>query len=87
MIYGSSSDKNYEEIIALFPSDAAVHFCQFNNERSLNETKLRELSQKQGKDSYFFTSIHQAIKTAQQAAKEEDTILVFGSFFLISDYF
>lgn len=87
LIYGSSSDKNYEEIIALFPSDAAVHFCQFNNERSLNETKLRELSQKQGKDSYFFTSIHQAIKTAQQAAKEEDTILVFGSFFLISDYF
>ena len=87
LIYGSSSDKNYEEIIALFPTDATVHFCQFNNERSLNETMLRELSQKQGKDSYFFTSIHQAIKTVQQAAKEEDTILVFGSFFLISDYF
>lgn len=87
LIYGSSSDKNYKEIIASFPSDAAVHFCQFDNERSLNETMLRELSQKQGKDSFFFISIHQAIKTVQQAAKEEDTILVFGSFFLISDYF
>jgi dihydrofolate synthase/folylpolyglutamate synthase len=87
VIYGSSSDKNYEEIIALFSKDAVVHFCQFASERSLSATILEDLALKQGSNSLFFKDIHTAIKTTQQAAKEEDTILVLGSFFLVSDYF
>ena len=87
VIYGSSSDKNYEEIIALFSKETVVHFCQFESERSLSATILEDLALKQGSNSLFFKDIHTAIKTTQQAAKEEDTILVLGSFFLVSDYF
>jgi dihydrofolate synthase/folylpolyglutamate synthase len=87
LIYGSSSDKNYEEIIALFPKDATVHFCQFASDRSLSAAILQDLATKQSTNSRFFTNIHSAINSIQQAAEEEDTILVLGSFFLVSDYF
>ena len=35
----------------------------------------------------FFKNPQEALKQAEYSANKEDTILVFGSFFLISDFF
>ena len=35
----------------------------------------------------FFKNPKEALKQAEDSANKEDTILVFGSFFLISDFF
>jgi len=87
LIYGSSSDKDYKTIIDLFPKDAELILCKFSNMRSLNRDQLEEIAQTLEKKPKIFEDVHQAIAEAQQSAKENDTILVFGSFFLISDYF
>jgi dihydrofolate synthase/folylpolyglutamate synthase len=87
IIYGTSSDKNYEKIIDLFPKDARLTFCTFSNQRSISQAQIEELIKKKTLDAKIFSSVNSAISDAQNTANKEDTILVFGSFFLISDFF
>ena len=87
IIYGTSSDKNYSEIISIFPADAAVSLCSFKNARSLSFGDLETLSKELAFQPQIFNNVKDAISSIQTIANKEDTILVFGSFFLISDYF
>ena len=87
IIYGTSSDKDYEKIIELFPQDAALHFCLFQSARCLSKVKWEEYISHKGMAVPIFNSVTEAIQSLQSIANEHDTILVFGSFFLISDFF
>lgn len=87
IIYGTSSDKDYTEILSLFPKNASLFLCTFSNQRSLTHEQMLQLAATIDPTPKIFTNIHEAIKTAQSTANKEDTILVFGSFFLISDFF
>lgn len=87
LIYGTSSDKNYKEIIELFPKDSHLSLCTFQNKRSLSQKDMTSLSKVLPSYTKVFTHIHSAIEEIQSIANKEDTILIFGSFFLISDYF
>jgi dihydrofolate synthase/folylpolyglutamate synthase len=87
IIYGTSSDKNYNEIISVFPTDAAISLCSFKNARSLSYQDLEQISKEMSPDPQLFNNVKVALTSIQSIANKEDTILVFGSFFLISDYF
>jgi dihydrofolate synthase/folylpolyglutamate synthase len=87
IVYGTSSDKNYEEIVDLFPSDAQLYFSTFTNLRSITIEQIEQLMDKKEIKAKVFSNVKDAIKEAQLTANKEDTILVFGSFFLISDFF
>lgn len=87
LIYGSSSDKNYKEIIRLFPIDSELNLCTFSNTRSLSLKEMELLASEITPKPKIYQSVKHAIGEVQSAANEEDTILVFGSFFLISDFF
>ncbi len=87
IIYGTSSDKNYEEIVELFPNDATLNFCTFSNQRSITRKQIEDLIQKKKLNATIFENVKSAISEVQSTANKEDTILVFGSFFLVSDFF
>ncbi|MFO0495244.1 MAG: bifunctional folylpolyglutamate synthase/dihydrofolate synthase [Flavobacteriia bacterium] len=87
IVYGSSSDKDYESIVNLFPNHSKRYFCTFSNQRSLSKKQFRLLNKKTHLDSPIFFNVKTAIEEVKMLAKEDDTILVFGSFFLISDFF
>jgi dihydrofolate synthase/folylpolyglutamate synthase len=87
IIYGTSSDKNYSEIISVFPADAAINLCSFKNARSLSYQDLEQISKEMSPHPRLFDNVKVALSSIQSIANKEDTILVFGSFFLISDYF
>ncbi len=87
IIYGTSSDKNYMEIIACFPKDASLSLCSFKNARSLVIGDLEKISEEMSPKPQLFDDVKLALSSIQSIANKEDTILVFGSFFLISDYF
>lgn len=87
LIYGSSSDKNYQEIIRSFPSDASLTLCCFSSQRSLSKGELEKISNELETHPKIFENIKEAISSVQTSANKTDTILVFGSFFLISDFF
>lgn len=87
LIYGSSSDKNYREIIQLFPEEASLSFCSFTNQRSLTKQELETLSKELESHPKVYENVKEAIRSVQSVANKTDTILVFGSFFLVSDFF
>lgn len=87
IIYGTSSDKNYREILQLFPKNAQLNLCTFANQRSLNYQQMQQLAKEITPTPLIYSSIKLALQDIQSSANKEDTILAFGSFFLISDFF
>jgi dihydrofolate synthase/folylpolyglutamate synthase len=87
LLYGTSSDKDLSEIAPLFPSDAHYYFTTFSNERSASTTQLRSSFKGIGEKATFFENPIIAYEAMQRAANKNDTCIIFGSFFLIHDFF
>ena len=87
ILYGSSADKDVEEIAALFPKNAQINFTTFSNARSLSMQQLETLNHKFKFSAKIYSNPPKALEEIQSIANKDDTILVFGSFFLLSDFF
>lgn len=87
ILYGSSADKDVEKIIESFPKDSKLYLTTFRNERSLTKDQLEDINSKMDLNSPIFNNPKIALSEIQSSANKEDTIIVFGSFFLISDFF
>lgn len=86
-IYSTSSDKDLDAILKMLPSEAHFYFTTFSNPRSIALEDLRQKTAASIKNAIFFHSPVEALKNAQESANKEDTIIIFGSFFLIHDFF
>lgn len=86
-IYGTSSDKDLDAILNEFPTDAQFYFTTFANPRSANLEDLQEKTDSRVEKKQFFNSPVKALSKAQESANKGDTILIFGSFFLVHDFF
>ena len=88
VIYGTSSDKDINSIVKLFPVESNLTFTQFSNPRSATVEQLKSASEQLNfKKINFFSNFNEAYNFVQNTAKQEDTILIIGSFFLVSDFF
>lgn len=87
IVYGTSADKDLASIFTLFPTGASFYFTEFNNERSAKIDQLKSKAEEFNLNALFFQNATAALYQAQSTANKEDTILIFGSFFLISDFF
>lgn len=87
IVYGTSADKDLKSIVELFPTDAIFHFTEFSNQRSAKIADLKKIAKELGLTADYFTKMDDAVKSAQLSANKYDTILITGSFFLISDFF
>ena len=87
IVYGTSSDKDLDSIFSIFPLDAEYYFTEFSNDRSAQLTQLKDKAEIIKLNAHFFSNPKEALKSAQKSTNEKDTILIFGSFFLISDFF
>lgn len=88
IIYGTSSDKDISSILAEFPDNARLYLTEFTNPRSakINQLELAVLGKKCDSVGYFLDA-ESALEMAQNTAKQSDTILIIGSFFLVADFF
>ena len=87
IIYGASKDKNISEILPLFPKDATLYFSEFTNNRSL---KITDITNNVYFNQLFIEkskNISPILNKVKSTVNKEDTILITGSFFLISDFF
>jgi dihydrofolate synthase/folylpolyglutamate synthase len=87
IVYGSSSDKDLDQIGKLLPKNATYFLTQFKNQRSLKQEDLKFFSQKCNLHAKFFKHPFEALSAAQESANERTVILVFGSFFLLEEIF
>ncbi|MFT5860342.1 MAG: dihydrofolate synthase/folylpolyglutamate synthase [Flavobacteriaceae bacterium] len=87
VILGTSSDKDLLGILLEFPATLKMCFTEFSNQRSATVDEFTEILPG---DRELFGSFHdplEALKFVQNSATQDDTILIIGSFFLVSDYF
>jgi dihydrofolate synthase/folylpolyglutamate synthase len=87
IIFGTSSDKEIEKILPLFQSTDHLIFTPFSNPRSRSCAEWEEISTGLQKEPLVFSCIDEALTYCKSMAKVEDTILVTGSFFLLTDFF
>jgi dihydrofolate synthase/folylpolyglutamate synthase len=88
IIYGTSSDKDISSILEEFPNEASLYLTEFTNPRSATQKQLKEaVKGKKAESVHFFSEAKSAFETAQNTAKQSDTILIIGSFFLVADFF
>jgi dihydrofolate synthase/folylpolyglutamate synthase len=87
IVYGTSSDKDLQSILSLFPKDATFYLTEFSSERSAKVHDLRTTAESLDLKASYYSKMKDAVESAQQSANKTDTILITGSFFLISDLF
>jgi dihydrofolate synthase / folylpolyglutamate synthase len=87
IIYGTSSDKNILKIISLFPKNATFYFTEFTNERTAKIEEIENFAKDLNLKYKAFFALEKAYFSAKEQTTDEDTILITGSFFLISDWF
>lgn len=87
LIYGTSSDKDLEAIRRVLPHDAHYYLCPFSSERSATVEQLADAFHDIGRSCTFFDSVKETVDFVQRTANEKDTILIFGSFFLVAEFF
>lgn len=87
LIYGASSDKDLDEITTLFPAKSEIYFTTFNHPRSFSIEELKQQTKDLKQKTNYRSSPHEALEEIQQVAVKEDTILIFGSLFLVAEFF
>lgn len=87
ILYGTSADKDAAAIETLLPDDAEYFLTVFRNPRSAGLPQLEAAFAGSGKKVHFYDDPIRALDAMKQSASKEDTLLVLGSFFLISDFF
>lgn len=87
IVYGSSADKDFKTILAMFPKETNVYFTEFTNDRSVKINEIQHLVKETHPNTLFFKNIKTAMLEVQKKSTITDLVLITGSFFLISDYF
>lgn len=87
ILYGTSSDKDIAAIEPLLPNDATYFLTVFRNPRSADLEQLRSAFGESEKKVHFYSNPILALNEMKLTASKEDTLLILGSFFLISDFF
>ena len=86
IIFGASNDKSLAHLSAIDDVIDAWYFCEFTNQRSYRGDQLKQvIDELKLKKTQQFNQVNQAIQAALETRKENQAILVTGSFFLLSD--
>ena len=86
ILYATSNDKDLSAILKLFPTDVTYIFTQFEGKRAALATDVKRIADDLGLVSSVHTSPQEALEKLKLIVNETDTILIFGSFFLVSQF-
>ena len=84
-IYGSSKEKNHELIFKAIPKEMKLYLCPFKSERSLDDKELKNIKNKYRENAIICTDVNDALNRGLINAETNDSILIFGSFFLYEE--
>ena len=86
VIFGASNDKSLAHLSEIDDVIDAWYFCEFTNPRSYGRDQLTQVIEElKLKKTVRFYEVNEAINAALENRKENQAILVTGSFFLLSD--
>jgi len=84
-VLGFVHDKDISEVLALFPKDANYYFTNAHIPRALSFDALKSTANEIGLLGEGYDYVNVAIESAKNNSKQEDVIVVCGSFFIIAE--
>lgn len=85
LVLGFVQEKNPEELLSLFPTEAIFYLCAAQNPRALAVHELEKVMKKKNCNYSSFTSVTEAFTAAQKKAEPNDLIFVGGSTFIVAE--
>lgn len=85
IVLGVVSDKNLDEILPLFPKNAAYYFCKPNISRGLSEKLLQVKAKEFNLLGDSFDSVNQSVENVKEKANLNDVIYIGGSSFVVAE--
>lgn len=85
IVLGMVNDKDFSEILSLFPKDANYYFCAPDLGRALAVEDLQKQAKIIGLQGRGFSTVNQAYKEAKINASKEDFIYIGGSTFVVAE--
>lgn len=84
-VLGFVKDKDVEQVLELFPQEANYYFSNAHIPRAMGFAELQGIAATKGLVGEGFDNVNDAIQAAKSNAKEQDVIMVCGSFFIIAE--
>lgn len=85
IVIGMVDDKNIEEILNMLPKDAFYYFTKANIPRALDEINLKDRACEIGLKGNSYSSVKQALNSANEFAQKDDMIFIGGSTFVVAE--
>ncbi|MBC7845105.1 MAG: bifunctional folylpolyglutamate synthase/dihydrofolate synthase [Flavobacterium sp.] len=85
IVLGMVNDKDLDEVLPLFPTNAIYYFCKPNIPRGLEATILQEKAQKFNLKGETYSSVTDAYSISKNVATKKDFIFVGGSTFVVAE--
>lgn len=85
IIFGTSNDKDLNDVLDILPKTASYYLTEFKNMRSRKVGEWEEIGLKNLPYFSVFENPSMALESAKSTAQQGDLVLVFGSFFLIGE--
>jgi dihydrofolate synthase/folylpolyglutamate synthase len=84
-VLGVVNDKDLDHILNIMPKEAIYYFCKADIPRGLEAETLQIKANKIGLIGAVYSSVNNALKAAQNAAKKDDLVFVGGSTFTVAE--
>ncbi|MEM9930787.1 MAG: bifunctional folylpolyglutamate synthase/dihydrofolate synthase, partial [Bacteroidota bacterium] len=85
IVIGVVKDKQLDDILPFFPTDARYYFAKAQVPRGLPAKDLQEAAARFSLQGRTYVSVRNALRAAKRAAQEADTIFVGGSIFTVAE--
>ncbi|MDY0090858.1 MAG: folylpolyglutamate synthase/dihydrofolate synthase family protein [Flavobacteriaceae bacterium] len=85
IVLGVVNDKDLDDILPLFPTNAKYFFCKPNVPRGLDAAILQQKASKFNLNGSAFNSVSDACKKAVETSKPNDFIYIGGSTFVVAE--
>jgi len=85
IVWGTTREKDVDQILSLLPKDALYYFCQAQNSRAMDVDELKLKANKHNLIGYSYRTVKAAYQVALAEANPEDLIIVAGSSFVVSE--
>jgi dihydrofolate synthase/folylpolyglutamate synthase len=84
-VMGVVNDKDVSKILKMLPQDATYYFCRPDIPRGLEAASLQSQAIEAGLKGKIYSSVKEALTSAQAAAKDGDLVFVGGSTFVVAE--
>ena len=85
IVLGVVNDKDLDQILPMFPTEAIYYFCKPAISRGLDAKKLQIIASSFNLEGLVFKSVEEALNNAKNSAEVSDLVYVGGSTFVVAE--